>query len=298
MMLAALRDRTMMPDGSLVPWTSPAGTPMEIAAAAPKIGWSDLAYALTPTGRTLDFRSRNPYGSSSRRREGLLPPGPLRGRAPGYYAPPGADPEADITNWKAEFDGGEPYDQALIDEILRQFQTLPLRLLPAARPAGAEREAPAPLVIYNGWNDDIMPASEALRFYNLTQAQYPEGPLGLVFGDELAHPRGSLTADAAMLNEERDGALRPLPQGQQGGQAARRRDDEDAGLRRLAAARPVPDRAAGPASTPAWSCSAARASGLRLFRRRCGDRHRDRPLLRRPPAGSSPPSAIPAPRPT
>jgi len=31
---------------------------MEIAAAAPRIGWSDLAYALVPTGRTLDYRSR------------------------------------------------------------------------------------------------------------------------------------------------------------------------------------------------------------------------------------------------
>jgi Acetyl xylan esterase (AXE1) len=35
MALAALRNRTMLPDGSLVPWKSPAGTPMEIAAAVP-----------------------------------------------------------------------------------------------------------------------------------------------------------------------------------------------------------------------------------------------------------------------
>ena len=37
MALAALRDRTMMPNGSLVPWTSPEGTPMRIAAAAPEV---------------------------------------------------------------------------------------------------------------------------------------------------------------------------------------------------------------------------------------------------------------------
>ena len=32
--LAALRNRVMLPDGSLVPWRSPAGTPLSLAAAA------------------------------------------------------------------------------------------------------------------------------------------------------------------------------------------------------------------------------------------------------------------------
>ncbi|HEX6601085.1 MAG TPA: acetylxylan esterase, partial [Solirubrobacterales bacterium] len=53
MALAALRDRTMLPDGSLVPWTSPKGTSMELAAAAPQWPWSDLAYSLMPNGSTL-----------------------------------------------------------------------------------------------------------------------------------------------------------------------------------------------------------------------------------------------------
>ena len=36
-MLAALRNRVMQPDGSLEPWRSPRGTPVSIAAAAPVI---------------------------------------------------------------------------------------------------------------------------------------------------------------------------------------------------------------------------------------------------------------------
>src|SRR3954452_3803518 len=40
--LAALRDRIVGTDGTLAPWTSPAGTPMRIAAAVPEIPWSDL----------------------------------------------------------------------------------------------------------------------------------------------------------------------------------------------------------------------------------------------------------------
>ena len=73
MILAALRNRIMLPDGRLVRWRSPDGTPMAIAAAAPRIGWSDLAYALTPNGGTLDFRSHNPYRLPAGVAKGVLP---------------------------------------------------------------------------------------------------------------------------------------------------------------------------------------------------------------------------------
>ena len=121
LMLAALRNRTMLPDGRLVPWRSPKGVPMEIAAARPEIGWSDLAYALVPTGRTLDYRGHNPYGGAfgipkQSYLEGLF----LVGEG-GYYAPEGADPEADVRRWKAFVSAGEPYEPGLAAEIRRQF---------------------------------------------------------------------------------------------------------------------------------------------------------------------------------
>ena len=37
--LGALRNRTQLPDGSLVPWTSPLGKPMQIAATVPEYTW-------------------------------------------------------------------------------------------------------------------------------------------------------------------------------------------------------------------------------------------------------------------
>ena len=49
-MLASLRNRVVDLDGSTSPWTSPAGKPMQIAAAAPYWAWTDLAYALLPNG--------------------------------------------------------------------------------------------------------------------------------------------------------------------------------------------------------------------------------------------------------
>ena len=41
LMLAALRNRVMLPDGMLVPWQSPGGTPLHVAAAAPVIACED-----------------------------------------------------------------------------------------------------------------------------------------------------------------------------------------------------------------------------------------------------------------
>src|SRR6185295_9526084 len=48
MALAALKDRQMRPDGSLVPWTSAGGKALRIAAAQPDIPWTDLANSLQP----------------------------------------------------------------------------------------------------------------------------------------------------------------------------------------------------------------------------------------------------------
>ncbi len=204
LMLATLRNRTMLPDGRLVPWRSPAGTPMEIAAAAPKIGWSDLAYALVPTGRTLDYRSRNPYGE----RIGIVKQSYLEGLflvgEGGYYAPEGADPEADIRAWKKFVSAGEPYDPATAAEIRRQFGRFRSAYYAQSGLPRRERTPPAPTVIWNAWTDDIMPASEPLRYANFVEREFPRSSIGVIMGDGFAHPRGSLSAPAALHDAERE----------------------------------------------------------------------------------------------
>ena len=69
MELAFLRDKVRKPDGTLMPWRSPEGKPMRIAAAYPRWPWSDLVDALLPNGRFLDTQvaprfkqSLNPVG--------------------------------------------------------------------------------------------------------------------------------------------------------------------------------------------------------------------------------------------
>ena len=204
LMLATLRDRMMTPNGEFVPFESPGGVPMEIAAAAPRIGWSDLAYALAPTGRKLDFRSENPYG----KRPGITKYSYLQGLytvgQPGYYAPAGADPSADITTWKNALDAGPPYDKKLLGRVLRELRRYRSPLSVQDVLPRAEREAPAPTVIYDGFTDDIMPPDQALHYYEMVRRQFPGHEPSLVFGAEYGHNRGSLGASPTIHNQARD----------------------------------------------------------------------------------------------
>src|SRR3954462_11911793 len=147
--LGALRNRTQLPDGSLVPWTSPLGKPMSIAATLPEFTWSDLTTALTPSGSTLDYVANDPYLSGGHRigiqkqswNNGLY----LVGAAIGYYAPLGSDSQADITGWKAVTDSGGPYDgssaaTAMVSELTANHSAYYID----------DSIAPAPALLSNG----------------------------------------------------------------------------------------------------------------------------------------------------
>ena len=200
MALAALRNRTMLPDGSLVPWKSPAGTPMELAAAAPQWPWSDLAYSLMPNGATLDYRADNPYRGPS----GTAPIGVEKssyvtglyglGLASSNYAAPKADEDADLTTWYALINAGEPYDSnplaaSVVEEIAAHHSSYYVD----------HSQPPAPLLIQSGWNDDLFPVDEAVRFYNRTRAEYPGDPVSLFLMDD-GHARSqNKAADEALF---------------------------------------------------------------------------------------------------
>jgi predicted acyl esterase len=198
MALAALKNRVMLPDGRLIPWTSPKrGLPMRIAAAAPEIPWTDLAYSLQPNGRNLDYLADNAYGDRVGVPKTTFVAGLYAtGLATSNYAPPGLDPDADLTKWFALTNAG---DAALIDsnpltiDVLDELQShhSSYYIPPTTEPA--------PLLISNGWTDDLFPADEAIRFYNRTRAMYPDAPISLFFLD-YGHQRGQgKSKDVAFL---------------------------------------------------------------------------------------------------
>ena len=111
--LATLKDRVMMPDGSLVPWTSPTNhLPMRIAAASPNVPWSDLAYSLTPNGGKLDYVADAAYtGRTGIEKLSFQSGLYLSGQGAGSYCgqapyPTCTDFQSNITEWKNRIDAG------------------------------------------------------------------------------------------------------------------------------------------------------------------------------------------------
>ncbi len=202
--LAGLRNRIMNADGTLSPWTSPNGTPLSIAGAAPVIPWSDLAYSLVPNGRTLDYQATSPTADLSPigvEKQSFVSGLYAEGNQSGYYAPPGTNSQADLTSWFASLNAGEPYDTntadvALVQQIAEYHS--PYYLLDGAY--GTAPVAPPPLLIANGFTDDLLPVDEALRYYNLERSLYPGDPVGL-FDWDGGHQRGqNKAADHALLS--------------------------------------------------------------------------------------------------
>jgi hypothetical protein len=203
--LATLKDRIYdVATNKLVPWTSPNGKPLSIAAAAPVIPWSDLAASLMPNGHSLDYRVASPTTDLSPigvEKQSFVSGLFAKGQATGNYAPPGTDPQADLSSWYGLINAGEPYDSnpqtsGVVSQIAQYHS--PYYLLDGAY--GTPQEAPAPLLIANGFTDDLFPVDEALRYYNLVRSLYPSDPIGLIDGD-FGHARAqNKPGDEALLS--------------------------------------------------------------------------------------------------
>ena len=68
----------------------------------------------------------------------------------------------------------------------------------------AKRIAPAPMTIYNGFTDDIMPADQALAYYARAKKRFPKSKIGMVFEAGYGHNRGSLVDDSELAGEARE----------------------------------------------------------------------------------------------
>jgi fermentation-respiration switch protein FrsA (DUF1100 family) len=195
MELAFLRNHIRRPDGTLGPWRSPQGTDLSIAAAYPRWPWSDLVDALIPNGRFRDIQvaplgqSMKPIGVPIKSYIGGLY---ALGSTSGYYcgtAPastPCQDRDANLPMDFAEVQAGQPLSAdalSAIQGIYNHSSPYSLAFLPSA-------SKPAPMLIQNGWTDDLFPPEHALRPYNYLRSAFPGFPVSLQFGD-LGHSRGT-----------------------------------------------------------------------------------------------------------
>jgi hypothetical protein len=190
----SLKDRIQLTNGEYIPWVSPKGTPMKIAATAPEYPWSDIAQALQPNGSGLDYVANAPYngmmgdhrfGIEKNNWNGQLF---LAGQLLGYYAPTSAnDPEANIQNWHTFNTTGGPYDGLPL--AIQQEQQLPTH---SAYYTDLS-EPPAPALMENGWNDDLFPVDETVKYYNKIRSVYPNQQMQLFYMDLGHNPRSAST---------------------------------------------------------------------------------------------------------
>jgi hypothetical protein len=178
--LAMLRDRVVLPNGARAPWTSPAGRRLSLAAAYARWPWSDLADALLPNGRLGTATYASPVGVELQSWMSLLATAAAR---TGFVAPAGAEPTADLTTWQQRLERGEPYGgdvRAALTELHRFHSPIGVRA-----PARAPR-----LLIQAGWTDDLFPAGQSVRLYDLLRAADRGAPVSLQLGD-LGHNRAA-----------------------------------------------------------------------------------------------------------
>ncbi|HEV7461690.1 MAG TPA: CocE/NonD family hydrolase [Solirubrobacteraceae bacterium] len=193
--LAFLRNQIRTPSGGFAPWRSPRGRALSMTSAFPRWMGSDLTDALLPNGRQLDFRvpapsSLSPIGVENK---SFVTGLSALGQANGYVAPKGADAGADLIGWQEIVGKGEPYGAAVraIGNQLIDFHGVSRMLA----------RNPTPLLMQDGWTDDLFSPGQALRVYNALRSRRPGAAanVALQFGD-LGHARGS--ASNARLNQQ------------------------------------------------------------------------------------------------
>jgi hypothetical protein len=189
--LGALKDRTMLPDHSLIPWVSPVKhLPMRIAATAPEFPWTDLLQSLMPNGSGLDYVADSPYqGPLGDHRlgiekqnwvDGLF----VAGTASAYVDPTSdGDPAGNLQNWYSFDSTGGPYDGTFLGT--QELTELPYHSAYYTNLS----EPPAPALMSAGWNDDLFPVDETVRYYNKVRSAFPNTPMQLFDFDFGHFPR-------------------------------------------------------------------------------------------------------------
>lgn len=148
-----------------------------------------------PLERARPERPRERFRRPARRVDPELRERPVhRGAATGQLAPPGADPDADLTTWKKIIDAGEPYGapaQAALKQLSEYHSVTPLL-----------SRTPTPLLLASGWTDDLFPPIHTLRVYDALRAKNATAPVWLQYGD-FGHMRGGKHAnDQATIEAE------------------------------------------------------------------------------------------------
>jgi|GEM_PF-175654 len=194
-LLALSQDQVLHRDGTLGPWNSPRGTPIELAAAVPQFPWTDLLQALVDNGRGSDgLFGAPPDGDHTDpvgvEKQSYVDALYADGQATAQYAPPGADPSADLPGWLAAVSAGEPYGaDPLVAQAMAQLEHYRSPLAMPVPPPGRR----VPVLDLQGVTDPLFPAVQALELVGALDATGPGAapyPVWTILGD-LGHAYAS-----------------------------------------------------------------------------------------------------------
>jgi pimeloyl-ACP methyl ester carboxylesterase len=185
-MLAFLKDRVRLPDGSYAPWTSPKGTPISLTAAWPRWLWSNGEAIFTRNGRGP--WSRTPTGVEAQAYAG----GIFAVAFSGFVAPSGGDLSSDISLWKSQLDTGK------FDGSTRATLDNSYNYHGVAGVAGT----PSPLLLQSGWTDALFPVNQALGAYDHIRRQSKSAPVALQIGDLGHAPAANHVKDVAAYDAQ------------------------------------------------------------------------------------------------
>jgi pimeloyl-ACP methyl ester carboxylesterase len=186
-MLAFLKDRVRLPDGSYAPWASPKGTPISLTAAWPRWLWSNGESIFTRNGRGP--WSRSPTGVEAQAYAG----GIFGVALSGFTAPTGGDLSTDLTRWKAQLDSGKLTGtdvQATLDNTYNYHGV--------ANVSGT----PSPLLLQSGWTDALFPVGQSLGAYDHIRAQSKNAPVALQVADLGHNPGANHPKDVAAFDAQ------------------------------------------------------------------------------------------------
>lgn len=191
-----------------MPWATPAGTPIQLAAAAPLHGWTDLYGSLVPNGRATDAVDQSasheqPYGVVKQRYlattyhngKAAVAADPLALLGGGKYN--STHPEelhSYFDGWMSELNAGEPHATPQAQALPAAFRGKSAYHPVTQRSDGtgqqdyltelaARRVRPVPILAVQGWTDFAFPAIEALQMYRKLKAAHPGYPIRLLLGD-------------------------------------------------------------------------------------------------------------------
>jgi predicted acyl esterase len=174
-----------------LPWQSPKGVTLRLAAGVAKYPWTDLLDSLSPNGRATPAVDQSaphnvPLGVSKESYDdGLYAVG--RAEANGRYDENPLDFGTNLDEQIARIQQGEPYDPST-DPELRQIVDSYTYRSPydatdyfAALRAGTVR--PVPVLSIQGWTDPLFPAVQTLQMFRKLKAADPSYPVQMVFAD-------------------------------------------------------------------------------------------------------------------